>query len=572
MNHAVFGRAVVLAAVWLGAGCGSSAHTATKADAASADADAAPACTPAKCDDGSPCTDDSCDAAGACVHSAHDDIACDDHNACTFGDTCSATVCAGVPVVCNDGSVCTSDSCDPASGCVFEAHDGVPCLTKDYCTKFSTCSNKVCVGVPVVCKDDNVCTDDGCEIDSGCVYLPNAATCLVAENPCTVDDFCALGACQKGKPKACDDGNPCSTDFCSGLSCAVYSNDGAACDLDGNPCTEDRCSGIQCFSVLGSALPCDDQNGCTADSCDPKLGCTHVPLSTGATCADDGCTTGGACDAGVCKGQVPKVCAAGLQCAAGSCAPPGMVLIPAGTFWMGCDPAPDTYCDSQPAHKVTLSAYYLDRDEVTVAQYKACVDAGGCTAPATSPWSAATWPGKLDHPVNNVNWDQAHAFCKWRGAGFGLPTEAQWEMAARGDCTRNGSSADDPQCKAAMRKFPWGAAVPTCSYAVMHDLTKDGCGTGEPMAVGSKPVGDSPYGVHDMAGSMNEWISDWFKQQYDLSLPQLDPTGAINGNGHVVRGGSWKSYASNVASSSRSYNGPLDAWDALGFRCRKVVP
>ena len=570
MNHAVFGRAVVLAAVWLGAGCGTSSPTAAKTDAGAADADAAPACTPAKCDDGSPCTDDSCDAAGVCVHSAHDGIACDDHNACTSGDSCSATVCSGVPVVCNDGSVCTTDSCDPASGCVFEAHDGVSCLTTDYCTKFSTCSNKLCVGVPVDCKDDNVCTDDGCDPASGCVHLPNAATCLVAENPCTVDDFCALGACQKGKPKACDDGNPCTTDYCSNLSCAAYVSYGVACDLDGNPCTEDRCLGsLECSAVPGSALPCDDLNGCTADSCDPKLGCTHVPLAGGATCADDGCTTGGSCDAGVCKGQVPKVCAAGLQCGAGSCAPPGMVLIPGGTFWMGCEQVPGALCDATgtPMHKVTLSAYYLDRDEVTVAQYKACVDAGVCADPGPNPWQAL--PAMANRPIVDIPWDQARGFCKWRGADYDLPTEAQWEMAARGDCTTNGSTADDPTCKAAMRAYPWGETAPSCSYAVMSDLGKFGCGTGAPLAVGSKPAGDSPYGLHDMAGNAAEWTLDWFSFNYNaFTAPQIDPVGAASGSSHTARGGDFAGNSYQLRTTYRMGTGGM----VVGIRCRKTAP
>ncbi len=186
-----------------------------------------------------------------------------------------------------------------------------------------------------------------------------------------------------------------------------------------------------------------DQDGVPAsadcDDFDPKLGTGVCPR------CGDGIHTGPGCD----------VCV-DVQMAGGACDQfLGMVLIPAGTFWMGCNAANDSNCssDESPQHKVTLSAYYMDVTETTVAQYQACVDAGVCTAPSTG--SQATYPSLPNHPVTYVTWTQSQAYCKWRGAAFDLPTEAQWEMAARGSCEKNGSSASDPACAAAMRRRGW---------------------------------------------------------------------------------------------------------------------
>ncbi len=158
---------------------------------------------------------------------------------------------------------------------------------------------------------------------------------------------------------------------------------------------------------------CDDGNPCTSDFCGQNYcfcgtGCMHAYLAAGQACG-----SGGTCDG------------AG-KCVVG--APPGMVLIPAGTFWMGCNASKDSPCYSNdtPQHLVTLSAYYMDLTETTVGQYRACVDAGVCTLPGSvQPWHDATYPNMPNNPVNYVTWTQSQQFCKWRGADFELPTEAQ---------------------------------------------------------------------------------------------------------------------------------------------------
>jgi len=251
-----------------------------------------------------------------------------------------------------------------------------------------------------------------------------------------------------------------------------------------------------------------------------------------------------------------------------------MVLIPAGTFWMGCNSAKDTNCQSNesPQHKVTLSSYYMDVNEVTVGQYKACVDAGVCTAPsAVQPSQYATYPGLTNNPVNYVSWTQSQQYCQWRGAGYDLPTEAQWEMAARGDCVKNGKTAEDPTCAQAMRTYPWGEATATCSHAVMYDGANDGCGTKATWAVGSKTAGDSPYGLHDMAGNVWEWNRDWYASY--ASNDQTDPAGPASASHRVDRGGGFiGGIAGYLRAGNRDFTPPSNAYNLLGLRCSRSYP
>ncbi|MCX6041123.1 MAG: formylglycine-generating enzyme family protein [Caldilinea sp.] len=231
------------------------------------------------------------------------------------------------------------------------------------------------------------------------------------------------------------------------------------------------------------------------------------------------------------------------------------ILIPAGSFQMGCDSSnPAESCNSweQPLHTVTLSAYSIDKYEVTNARYKACVAAGGCTVPGSvdsskrSPYyGTSTY---ADYPVLNVDWFQANAFCAW--AGKRLPTEAEWEKAARG-------SSDT-------RKYPWGNSAPDCTKT-----NYDSC-VGDTSRVGSYPSGASPYGVMDMAGNVDEWVQDWYDSSYYSVSPSNNPQGPETGTYRVLRGGSWVSFdfVGDVRSALRSVlpPRPLDL-DSNGFRC-----
>ena len=225
-------------------------------------------------------------------------------------------------------------------------------------------------------------------------------------------------------------------------------------------------------------------------------------------------------------------------------APAGETVdVPATTFEMGCNAMVDTECndDEQPAHSVTLDAFGIDRTEVTQAEYSACVGAGACQAP-TCDWDCA----KGDLPAGCVHWADAKAYCAW--VQKRLPTEAEWELSARGTDGR---------------KFPWGNDAPSCDKVNM-----DGCGEAA-AAVGSRPAGASPYGAMDMAGNAVEMVEDWYNAKYYASSPAKDPKGPATGQHYVGRGGGFKSEAVWQRTSSRDWYDATDAGAALGFRCAR---
>lgn len=233
------------------------------------------------------------------------------------------------------------------------------------------------------------------------------------------------------------------------------------------------------------------------------------------------------------------------------------VLVAAGAFQMGCSSSPGI-CDTNeyPLHDVQLDEYFIDKHEVTNAQYAQCVAAGACEAPRQvssytrdpniggEPYYGN--PTYDDFPVIYVTWDDATDFCTW--AGKRLPTEAEWEKAARGS-SENGL-------------YPWGdSLVDYCPLANMN-----GC-MGDTSAVGSYPLGAGPYGAMDMAGNVFEWVSDWYQSNYYTESPSINPTGPITGSERVLRGGSWVHSYSLARSGYRSHSGPGLYGHYLGFRC-----
>ena len=213
-----------------------------------------------------------------------------------------------------------------------------------------------------------------------------------------------------------------------------------------------------------------------------------------------------------------------------------MVLIPAGTFTMGRN---NGNPDEQPAHQVYLDAYYMDKYPVTNALYKTCVDADACQPPQDiSSYTRSHYYDNMqfdDYPVINVNWYQAQTYCQWRDAR--LPTEAEWEKAARG--------ADG-------RTYPWGNNIdPT--FANYSDSK-----IGDTTAVDSYEKGKSIYGAYDMAGNVWQWVNDWYSVNYygTLGNNARNPQGPASGQYRVIRGASWGNSGVSLRSTNRDGGDP----------------
>ena len=222
-----------------------------------------------------------------------------------------------------------------------------------------------------------------------------------------------------------------------------------------------------------------------------------------------------------------------------------MVVVPSGEFMMG---SPTGDSDEQPAHKVYLDAFSLDVYEVTVGQYAAFLQAKGIDSP--SDWKTMNQPAHQKWPVVNIDWADAFAYCKW--AGKRLPTEAEWEKAARGTDGR---------------LYPWGNEPPTPLHANFGKTEWNNHGVLAP--VGAFEAGKSPYGIYDMAGNVWEWVNDWYDYNYYKSSPSQNPTGPSTGGTKVIRGGSWYSNPRAMRSANRSLISPTDQ-GLNGFRCAKT--
>jgi formylglycine-generating enzyme required for sulfatase activity len=346
-------------------------------------------------------------------------------------------------------------------------------------------------------------------------------------------DFTDDGTCRDHLSPAADPTPRCAVD--------------ADCNLEGLRCLEGRClfdcDQIQC------ALPAP---GCDGDVallpvapgvCDPRRGlCDEADAFERIDCA-----------------------AAGRGCVRGRCEDvyAGMVMVPAGPFLRG--DASFVEFDASPPRTITLRAFWIDRTEVTVEAYNFCLQEGGCTPAMADQLDDRLNAGRLDrldHPINGVSHDQATAFCAW--AGKRLPTEAEWEKAARG--------VDG-------RLFPWGDAAPDCTranffFGLRHDSTDEDSGCGRNMTAPAADYGDveSPWGAIQMAGNVWEWVADWHQEDYYPQSPAEDPPGPAAGTTRVFRGGSWNTSGESLELYYRNRYTPDSRTYDIGFRCARSTP
>ena len=218
--------------------------------------------------------------------------------------------------------------------------------------------------------------------------------------------------------------------------------------------------------------------------------------------------------------------------------------------------------DEKPQHTVYMGSFWIDQTEVTVRQYNLCIDAGQCSITA---FPSADVPSDYyensmyaDYPAVDITWQGARAYCAW--AGKRLPTETEWEKAARGT---DGII------------YPWGNNAQTgntgnycdrnCDLDWKDTSTNDGYLYRSP--VGNYPVGASPYGALDMAGNVWEWVADWYGDTYYTSMTSNDPQGPGTGSERVVRGGGWGSTLTNLRTAKRFHRQPNIWFGDVGFRC-----
>jgi len=225
-----------------------------------------------------------------------------------------------------------------------------------------------------------------------------------------------------------------------------------------------------------------------------------------------------------------------------------MVYVPGGTFQMGSESG---YSDESPVHTVSLKAFWMDEHEVTNAMYKKCVDAGVCEPPS----DLSYYSSNPNFPVVYVDWNQANAYCAWAGGVLTgsttvrLPTEAEWEYAARGGLEG--------------KAYPWGDEAPVCTPGAENGAQYGSCSPGGLIDV--KTFQSNGYGLYDMAGNVWEWVSDWYGVYPSGALE--NPTGPESGSKKVLRGGSWVSSVVGLRVSHRNWLSPDYTIYYIGFRC-----
>jgi len=424
------------------------------------------------------------------------------------------------------------------------------------CRNFAQCGNGLVEG-------DEVCESgmkkDCVEIESN-IFSGGQATCL---NDCDGWDYsgCVAKRCEGFE---CGELVIVENDYTYEVSCGECAPN-EMCDEDKIcvvPCDQ-RCGELVTYDSKGEEQVYECKECYEGQFCDSNNYCQEA-------CVDMACGLDNGVDCGTCPegfycSTFPNRCRRMPEIE--------IEEIPSGSFWMGCNFHSDTYCNDseKPYHLVNLKDYRIMKHEVTVDQYEKCIDSGFCNNTGEYGYHYRTYDVNFRcnlgseresaQPVNCINYYGAKAFCNYVGGR--LPTEAQWEKAARGGC----ELYDD--CEVDTPIFPWGNDMATCDLSViMETLTGiPGCGTEGTFVVGSKPLGNSPYGLFDMAGNVWEWVYDWYDPDYYADSPGYDPSGPLQGTSKVLKGGS-SNFSWQAVRPSYRYNvSPITNYTYSGFRC-----
>lgn len=336
------------------------------------------------CDDANPCTTDTCDPkTGKCAHTnVKDGEACASTDKCAKAALCAAGQCkVATTLSCDDGDVCTKDTCDPKTGgcTTSNAANGTACALADKCVTTAACTDGQCAAVKkVACPDSTkVCVDNVCDPKTGKCgekTADNGALCTLA-NKCVDKAACANGACEAQSTKVCDDGNVCTTNGCdskTGSCVSAHVGDGKVCSLADKCVKSSACKSGACAAK--DSVPCNDSKPCTTDACDAKTGkCVFTQMKTGAACNDGSkCTETAKCDAGECKMATQVVCKDGKVCTVDGCdAKTGCTFVPV----VGSLPCPVGESGSLCAKTALCKA-----GACVVETLKTCSDSSPCTA------------------------------------------------------------------------------------------------------------------------------------------------------------------------------------------------
>lgn len=402
---------------------------------------------------------------------------------------------------------------------------------------------------------DETSLDSGAEIEVEPQCRSDEA-CPQPVDPCR-ETVCSAGICDeryKDDEAPCDDGNPCTGDGVCRLNACVDAQpvqNGRSCD-DGLVCNGERL--------------CED--GICSIAIAPTCGSSGAPCAGGAVCSEESggiCVDTPAAYGTPCEGPLDAGMPAQWVCSELRCVPPDMVALPTASFTMGC---PVGYCsaDNGPAHTVRVSAFAIDRTEVTEEEWLRCIedadDRGFRCAPRAgeNPGDVSTLP--VRSPLLAIDWARAEQVCSYQGKR--LCTEAEWEHAARG----TGEAF-----------YPWGNLPPTCERTTFFSEGGPGCNTGKPSLVDTKPLGASEAGALHMSGNVAEWVVDYYDpdlyaaraeaQANDPNAIAIDPAQreSLGVESHVVRGGSFRDGLALIRVFVRSAQPSEVTRDDLGVRC-----